>query len=335
MITELPLKFKIPKIWEHTLREQIRLPQNQQPVFHFATPYLQTWGNDGENYILQQFFTGAGVVVVLLTVCVQRNSLFRAQFENGTNIFQYTMQGYAFGKLTGHGCLHFFEDTYTLQYVPEGEHEVLFTPGAYHYMYMLPGAYLNVLSSEYPNIAQLIRSLEESRIEGKLASRQPMNHRVKELITRLQNLPGGSSETQLTVTAIVIKLVRQFYRQLKQEELSYQMKDIIAVINTFLANHIHEPVPELIKRMRMHFFMEAATLRNHWNGLGMGDEKDSPRTSFRILRLEYAFYLLIIEKLSVNEVADQLNFKNPFTFSQQFHKQFGTSPVKAHTIIDM
>ncbi|MBN8790081.1 MAG: helix-turn-helix transcriptional regulator [Terrimonas sp.] len=334
MTKDLPLKFKVPKIWEHTLKERTQVPQNQKLVLRFATPYLQTWGAHDENYILQQFFAGAGVAFVLLTICVQHCSLLRVLFDKGNNIIQYTMQGNGFGKLNGHGCLPLLEDTYTLQYVPEGEHRVLFTPGTYHYVYLIPGPLLNALSTDYPNIARLIQSLELSHVDGKVASRLPVNRRVKDLLTRLQNLPEESSEIQLTLTAIVIKLMRQFYRQLGNPESGGQPEDLIAVINTFLANHIQEPVPQLIKKIKKQLFMQSSTLRNHWSHSKGDEHNNTPRTSFKKLRLQYALYLLVIEGLSVTQVAGRLSFKNPYTFSRQFRKYFGVPPTQANSIVE-
>lgn len=333
MPSKLPLEFHEPKCWQHTREVSESIPPKQKLVFRFGAPVLLCWGNEKENYVLQQLYTPPAKALVLVTIHVTEYTLLRVSCRQSFTAFQYTLNGNVFAYLKGNGCLPLLEDTYTLQYIPEGEHRVLLAPGTYHYFYMIPGPSINILSRQHADIDQVLKRVEEIHEEGKLATRLPMDSRVKSLLERLRNLPGNSPETAFTIIAIVIKLLRHYYRQLQGQDDEGHTTDLRARVNAFLANHIQEPVPALIKGIKKYLFMEANTLRNHWSHSNKGREFLTPRTSFKTLRMEYTLYLLVVEQLSVSAVADRLNFKNPFTFSQQFHKQFGVPPTRAGTIV--
>jgi AraC-like DNA-binding protein len=311
--------------------ERNEIPADQTLILPFAEPHLQTWGDDSENYILQQFCEGTGVELALVTIRVSQCSIIRVQFKRSMNEMLYTLQGFAFAKLKGHGCLPLFENTYTLQYIPKGEYEVLFAPGTYHFLYLIPGKHLKNLSPEYPGIAKLVKSLREMHSDSLLGARLPMNQRVKNLIGSVLDLPAGNGGRRFDLTAIALDLLREFHRQLGQEGSVHQKEDLTAAVYSFIASHIEQPVGEIIRAIKKQFFIEAPTLRNHWLDRS---KTGAPRKEFKELRLILGLYLLTVEGYSVGGTADRLSFKNRSNFSYLFHERFGVPPVQAGDLVD-
>ncbi len=328
---EIPLNLKIPGSRRHTLVERNEIPPDQPLILPFAEPYLQTWGDESENYILQQYCEGTGVQLSLVTIRLSQCSILRVQFKQGMNEMLYTLQGFAFAKLKGHGCLPLFENTYSLQYVPKGEYEVLFVPGTYHFLYLIPGRHLKVLLSEHPGVAKLVRSHRELHVDGQLAARLPINRKVKNLIENFVGLPAGNGDRRFDLTEIALDLLREFHWQLGQDGFVNQKGNLTAAIYAFIAGCIEQPVSEIIRAIKKQFFIEAPTLRNYWLARG---NAGVPRKGLKELRLILGLYMLTVEGCSVGETADKLNFKSRSNFSYLFHKRFGVPPVQAGKLVD-
>ncbi len=328
---EIPLKLKIPVSRRHTLRERNEIPRDQSLILPFAEPYLQTWGDENENYILQQYCEGTGVQLSLVTIRLSRCSILRVRFKESMNEMLYTLQGFAFAKLEGHGCLPLFENTYTLQYVPEGEYEVLFVPGTYHFLYLIPGSYLDTMSSTYPTLEKLVKFLKNSHEVGALATRLPITSNLRAIIRSFGDLPAGNGGRRLDLAGIVLDLFREFHRQLGEKDRLVSREDLTASIYASIASLIDLPVPEIIRAIKAQFFVEAPTLRHNWV---TGSKTGAPRAGFKELRLQYGLYLLTVEGCTVAEATERLNFKNPSHFSAQFRKRFQVPPSKASGIVE-
>ena len=275
------------------------------------------------------------MVLVLLTFSISQYCIVPVYCNEAINALQYTLQGHTFANLRGYGILPLFEGTYTLQYIPKGEHQVLMTPGVFHYLYILPGAHLDLFAEKHPNIDVLINRLEALHENGDLATRLPIDKRVSEILFRIQNLSKYDDEVGFSLATMVINLLRQLYRQLQTDIPAIQpcSEELPAYINNFISNRIYEPVPDLINQLKHRFFIESKTLRNSWNldsnANPFWGPIESPRAILNAIRLKLALFLLVNERLTVTEVSDYLSYNKIYHFSDHFKANFGFSPSKA------
>lgn len=318
-----PLLFQVPNQRQSTKTESNSIPPGQQLVLKFATPYLISWGVKKENYVLQQIYQWANITLALVTIHLSEYSLFEVTCEQAFKAFQYTIQGYGFAALYDHGCIPLYEGTYTLQYIPKGTHKVILSAGTYHYFYMISDTFLSSPTSTDQHIEGPNQYTEKGK-NNSIVTRLPMDHRVKDLIRRLLELPGDEPEVPFTTIAIITKLNRHYYRQINNMVGEPKPGDFRAWVNTFLANNMDISVRQLIQKIKQDFSMEATTLRNYW--IKSGKKKDSPRASFKKLRFEYALYLIAVENLSSKQAQEQLGFKNHSNFVEEFNNYFGYPP---------
>jgi AraC-like DNA-binding protein len=330
-----PLEFQVPESWKRTKKEDSSIPKGQPKILPFCTPYLTQWGENHENYILQQVYANGGILLTYLTICVLQNCILAIRAAESINALQYTIQGHTFAHLRGYGPVPLLEGTYTLQYIPMGQHKVLFTPGVYHYLYILQGPNLGLFTDRHPNIDLLIRHLENLHEEGELAIRLPINKRGYEIINRIQNLSKYDDELGFSMSALVIKLMRNFYRQLQSNttDILPTAEELPAYVNYFIANRIHDPVPDLMNQIKRRFFIESTTLRNSWGIFGnkshLGTSIIAPRAILNSIRLKLALFLLVHERGSVSQVSETLQYKSQYHFSDNFRENFGFPPSQA------
>ncbi|WP_300602130.1 AraC family transcriptional regulator [Niabella sp.] len=325
----IPLELIPPKSACHNVQKSSSIPAAQEFVIPSAKVQLLEWTFSGVNYILQQVYNTEGSLVVFLTVQISDYTLIKVKCNRAITVFQYTLKGNCFGYLKGHGCLHLFHDTYTLQYIPEGDHQVLFAPGTYHYLYLDPGLAIVSLSPFDEGIKKVLLSLNDFQEAGCLAERLPFDHKVTTLISKLKNLTPDSVHSPFNIRALINEFVLHYYEQLHNKKSNPEGTKLIAELNAFIANNIEFPVPELIARLKKQFFISGKLLRTHWKKTDFKNLRDS----FNQLRMHFALYLLVIEKLTISDVANRLNYADQYNFSKLFSRFYKVSPKMAKTLV--
>ena len=329
-----PLEIDIPVFWTHTRKESDSIPPGQTPILPFTHSHLIQWGNHSENYILQQVYTNAGVTIVHLSFSIAQYCILPIYCREAFNALQYTLRGFTFARLHGYGVFPLFEGTYSLQYIPVGIHKVLMPPGKYHFLYILPGPNLALLTEKHPNIKLLIEDLEALHENGDLAIRLPIDTTVSEIINQLQSM-STNEEVEFSLSSFLIKLLRQVYRQLQKKitEVQPTHRELPSYISHFIATRIHEPVPDLVGKIKDRFFLEGNALRKSWSPDSNIDLPPSPirspRAILNAIRLKLALFLLVIEHLPVTKVSDMLSYASIYSFSDHFKSNFGFSPAQA------
>jgi AraC-like DNA-binding protein len=98
----------------------------------------------------------------------------------------------------------------------------------------------------------------------------------------------------------------------------------------YISEHVSEPLSSAM-------LAKAACMSVSWfqaafkRQLGL-----SPMEYVKRCRLERASHLLISTDMSLQEIASQVGFKNPFHFSREFKRRFGTAPsVYRNTHLNM
>lgn len=325
----MPLEFIAPVAGKEIVQRSANIPESQQILLPNAMLSLTEWELFGGNYIFQQAYENNGSLVVFLTVQVACYTLIKVRCHSAITALQYTLEGNCFGYLRGHGCLPLFQNTYTLQYLPEGEHEVLFAPGAYHYLYINPGGIIGSLAEHDDGIGKIIKRYQDFHESGELAARLPFDSRVSELLFQLKSLTDRKARIPFIINTIVSDLIYHYYEQLHYPAWTDNNSELNAKLNAFIANNIELPVREIIKRLRSDFFIENKSLLNYWKKSNV----KNLMKSLKILRMHFALYLLVVERLSIGNVTQRLNYADPFVFSTLFKRYYGVSPKQAHSLV--
>lgn len=325
----IPLEFIPPKSAYYCIQKSTAIPADQEFAIQLAKVQLLEWKFSGVNYILQQAYNTEGSFVVFLTVQISDYTIIKVKCNRAITVFQYTIKGNSFGYLKGHGCLPLFHDTYTLQYIPEGAHQVLFAPGTFHYLYLDPGPAITSLSSVDEGIKKVLLGLNDFQEAGSLAERLPFDQKVLFLISKLKSLAPDNVYSPFTIRTIINEFVLHYYEQLHYEKSNPEGTKLIAELNAFIANNIELPVPELITRIKKLFFISGKHLRTQWKKIDLKNLRDS----FNQLRMHFALYLLVIEKLTISEVAHRLNYADQYNFSKLFSRFYKVSPKMAKTLV--
>lgn len=332
MMDNQPLEFLVPEHLLHTKNQTVGLPEEPKLLFHIGTPYLTTWGTHQENYILQQVYTVSGATMVMLSIKANTYTKMKIKCAKSFNAFQYTIQGFSFARLNGYGCVPLFEKTYTLQYIPEGIHEVLFVPEEYHFFYIVPGQILEALATPQSDISELLKLITDRAPCGKLGKRHATSKKTMNAIERILNLSERTAHYQLILTGELFNLLTMYQEQQAQNYVHVQPENNNAIINAFMANNIHFSVGDLIKNLKEHMFIETRTLRNIWIKCLNNRTGVSPRKSLKNIRLEKGLYHLTVENLTVTETSRILNFQDVSAFSKQFRAHFKMPPNQAQLL---
>lgn len=339
MVNVPPLAFLVPEAFEKTVEISSLRPAMQQYILPLSKCICQEWGINRENYILQQFYNTLGLTLVLLTISSNQYSVLKVKCARPIAALQYTLQGYTFTKLSGFGCLPLFEDTCTIQYISEREHYILLEPGNYQYLYIVPNEGLDLLFSNHDAVRQLSAYLDNSHSSGKLATRLPILSVTKKLIQDLLSPIPTDENQHFSLSSKVLEMIGHFHQQLLAKyPVCYTHDNLFGYINTFLADNIEMPVPDIIKNIKQRFYWGTSTLRKTWMLAGAktnGSGSILPPRSFATqLRLKLALYLLIIEKLPVANVADRLGFYDVAAFRRQFYSRYKNNPSKTEAFVN-
>ncbi|MCD2424395.1 AraC family transcriptional regulator [Niabella pedocola] len=325
----IPLEFIVPTAGKESVQKSANIPGGQQIVLPGAIYYLVEWELRVKNYIFQQACENNGALLVFLTIQVSDYTLIKVRCHSAITALQYTLEGSSFGYLKGHGCLPLFQSTYTLQYIPEGEHQVLFAPGTYHYLYINPGGLIDSLAEHDDGIGKLIKRHQGCHESGELAGRLPFDSKVTELLNRLKDLTDKKTRIPFIINTIVNDLTYHYYEQLHDPILAANEAGLNARLNAFIANHIELPIREIIKKLKKDFFIENRSLLNYWKK----SYTKNLMVSLKTLRMHFALYLLVVEKLSIAEVARRLSYSDPYVFSRLFTRFYKAPPKSAQKIV--
>lgn len=340
MVKIPPLAFIVPGAFEKTVEISGFRPALQTLILPLSKCICQEWGVKKENYILQQFYNTLGLTLVLLTISSKQYQVLKVKCARPIAALQYTLQGYTFTKLSGFGCLPLFEGTYTVQYISEGEHYILLEPGNYQYLYIVPNEGLDLLFSNHDAIQQLSAYLDTSHCCGKLATRLPILTETKKLIQNLLSPMPTDKSQHFYLSSKLLELIGHFHQQLLSAyPASYTHDNLFSYINTFLADNIEMPVPDIIKDIKHRFYWGTSTLRKTWMLAGAKTNSSNsvlpPRFFATQLRLKLALYLLIIEHLPVTNVANRLGFYDVAAFRRQFYNRYKNNPSKTEAFVNI
>lgn len=325
----IPLEFIVPKAVQQHVFKSTTLPGSQEFIIPFAVVQMTEWTYNGQNYILQQTYENGESVISLITIQIADYTRIQVKCHQATTALQYTLKGNCFAYLKGYGCLPLFQDTYTLQYIPEGEHLVLFVPGIYQYLYINSGSLIGSLAEHDEGIGKVIKQYKSSHESGELAARLPFDRIVIECLFRLNNLPIGIAQIPFAVSKIINDLIYHYYEQLHYLNFVDHERSLTSRLNAYIANHIELTVRQIIKGLREELFIENRSLFNYWkksNSLNL-------MNSLKSLRMHFGLFLLVVEKLPIGEVARRLNYSDPFVFSRLFNRFYKISPKSAEKIV--
>jgi len=329
----LPLEFIAPLASQSIVRKGSSARAMTEGLLNllFAETHLLEWGTGNNDYVRQQIYSSGGSILALVTISVTSHTLLQVRCPKGFTALQYTLKNKSFAYLAGHGNLPLFEYTYTLQYIPEGIHKILLAPGTYQYLYMASAELLNSLAKHDQNIQRLVQYQDTTNADGAFAERHPFDGTVNELLKKLQSIGASSPQTPFDVSFLVSSFVLHYYEQLKNNDTSRKGISLKARLNAFLANHIDSAVVDIIQQLRENFYINRKPLATYWKKANA----QSPRNSVKSLRMTFALYLLVVERLPVHEVSKRLNYSDQFVFSRLFSKYYGVAPRNVLSIITM
>ncbi len=324
-----PFLFEPPQHWRSSILDSNWLPEGQS--FRFADAYIigKRWGIDSDQYLYHQLQEVQGIRMGIVSIQVKQFSLIRVRCLTNCCFLLYVLEGFSFVHLAGYGMLKLFSKTYSLQYLPADDHQLLLAPGLYHYLYILPGPLLSFLIQGHAAATRMAGYLNELYDKSYISAQLPLSNQIYKLLIELPFIENNTIKMAHRLRAILSDLILCFHQQTSNPIVFKTTADLHASMALFTANHLRWPVPAIISALCTNFFMQPSTLRQHWlRFVGC-----TPRKSLRQLRLYQAIYLLVVEKMSVATTADYLGFPHATHFSAQFLEQYKITPSRAPYLV--
>ncbi|MGE9313199.1 helix-turn-helix domain-containing protein [Niabella sp. CJ426] len=321
--------FNPPQKWKDSIEHFHTLPNEQVYCLPDAVVQGKRWGAGSNNYLVHQVQQVQGITASVVSIQVHEFSVVTISSATSCCLLQYTLAGQSFARLSGYGMLPLFYNTYSLLYLANGTHQLLLAPGTHHYLYVIPGALLPFFSQNNGTTNQMLERFSNFHTDSFLAAHLPVSVAVKGVLLNLLHPNGNSATVAHRLRSMVNDLIYQFHKQTISSDLPVQSDELRAALAVLAATHLRLPVPQLIHRLCAAFYLQPATLRQHW----LRYSGSSPKNSFRQMRLYMALYLLVVEKLSVTYTAHNLGFVHTTHFSAQFIKQYGINPSAATKLV--
>ncbi|MBQ9788578.1 MAG: helix-turn-helix transcriptional regulator [Lentisphaeria bacterium] len=131
------------------------------------------------------------------------------------------------------------------------------------------------------------------------------------------------SQTQIDVDTIDLRCYEMLLKSHQEDLKNILSQTHITEIRNKIAESIGGEIN--ISQLATKFHMSKSTFKRYWHKYHGEETFMEYRDSLIIAQ---SSKLLIESDLSVKEIANKLNFKDPFYFSRKFHKLTGTTPIE-------
>jgi len=330
---KVPLLFYPPRDEQLLTRPGSHLPDNFKWRIPLSETHHITWGGLQENYLIQQVSADEGRVLASLCIHVAERSLLSIKSTAAFNAIQYTIEGDTIAHLSGYGPLALYSGTYTLQYVPEGIHEVFFEAGHYQFFYIMDEGLLALLAKEHPEIAELVTLQYKNHVSGQTGLRMHFDATVDALLRQVKNIRGNDIDAGFLLRSISSQLLQHYHWQLKNTVPESNTFLVPTKLKVFIADHMHLVVASIIAQMTACFNITPRQACRCWKQLPVRaldhPKKQAPRSFAMYMRMQLAFYLLTRPQLTVSTVADMLGYGDAYIFSRNFRRFYPFPPGAA------
>lgn len=177
----------------------------------------------------------------------------------------------------------------------------------------------NINTSHIPVILLTAKSLEEHEIEGYETGAddyiiKPFNNQL--LNIRIQNI----IENRIRLKE---KFSNEFTFEPKEVKLPSSEKEFLKKLVNIMEEHLSEPDFNIEKMSKMMYISRSHFIRKVKNLTGQ-----KPLELLMTYRLKRARQLLSQQEISVSEIAYQVGYDNPSSFTRTFKSKYGISPTE-------
>lgn len=242
---------------------------------------------------------------------------------------QFTLAGNAMSLLSGYGLFPLVEGSYTPLYIPAGEHQYWMLPGNYSYVYMpVSQIALQHFSATHRHLQPLIQNWLQQANGGLMSERLRITPGMQQLIQNIQHLPRERSSGYLHLQNIFNGLLGLYNDQiLHKTQAGYinTPEDYLAEIKMFVADNILNPQQIKVENLSTIFGIERRSIERYFSQYAFEGVNEY---IFRC-RMQMALYLLQDSAITVKQIAYNLGYQHPQSFSLAFNRYYGFTPVHA------
>lgn len=254
---------------------------------------------------------------------IEQPVLLHPYVTESTHMLNYMLSGNVSCDLTGLGRLILQQGYYNLYYVPaQVQQDAWFDTGIYRSVHInLPASSISDLAAEYPSLQPFPGSGINTGDTGIPHEAFKMDYNIRSLIKDILTCDNKGFSRNLFLKARIMDLLLIYVRDLmrQQKDIFGMDERLLLEIRDYLASNLQHPMT--IASLARHFGTNQVSLRRNFKSYFK-----IPIHHFLVkLRMDKARTLLM-EELSVHQIAPMIGYADASSFSRAFSAYFGESP---------